>query len=226
MKNLILVILLAAFAQLNAQNCFDYYPTAPGEEFTMKTYDKKDRLQSYSEYTVLEASSNKVSYNVEMYDEDDELLQEITFDLLCEDGKVKVDMKSLMSMETLQKMQSDGMEMDIESDYIEFPMENLSVGMELPDAEMTIKVSMENMGNVMTMNSHMHDRKVESTETITIEGKNYNCYKITGTTKVDMGFINSTNKSVTYVSKQDGFVKSESLNKKGKLETYSVLVKE
>jgi hypothetical protein len=226
MKHLLLIALLAIITPVLGQDCLDYYPTEVGEKFTVKTFNKKDKLESYAKYKVKDASAEKITYHAQYFDEDDEKLHDVTFDILCDNGRIKVDMKSMMSMDMLQKMQSEGMEMEIESDYVEFPVGQLSVGQSLPDANMSIEMKMEGMGTMMTMKSHMYDRKVEGMEDVEIEGKTYKCYKITGTTDVDMGFISSTTKSATYISKDAGYVKSESYNKRGKLESYTIILRE
>lgn len=226
MKNLLLIVLLAALTPLLGQDCLDYYPTDAGENFTVKTYNKKDKLENYAKYTVKDASDNKVTYYAEYYDDDDEQLYDVTFDILCENGKVKVDMQSMMSMDMLQKMQSEGMEMEIESDYVEFPINELAAGKELPDANMSIKVKMEGMGTMMTMKSHVYDRKVEGMEEVEIEDQSFNCYKITATTDVDMGIMKNTSSTATFMSKEAGYVKSETYNKRGKLQSYTVIMRE
>lgn len=208
-----------------AQNCLQYYPYGQDAQFTLETYNKKDKLEGRIEYKVVEVTDDHITYHATFYDKKGEMTTEMTFDIVCEDGLAKIDMRNFMPQSNLEQMQGmESMEVELEGDAMEFP-KALTVGQTLPDASMTMKASVDGMGSVMSTTINITDRKIEGKESVTVPYGTYECYRITQTSNVKMSFVNSTSTTVTYVHPEKGFLKSETFNKKGKLQSYTVRAK-
>lgn len=224
MRNVLLISFLLLTASLIAQDCREYYPTTAGESFVLETYNRKDKLEARAEYEVLEATSSSMTYLAKMYDKKEDLLYEMEFDIRCEEGRIMVDMQEFVPPNSLEQMKSmDGVEVEIDGDYLEFPAE-LSAGMELEDASITVSVSMSALGNMMSTTVDITDRKVEGMEMVETPMGNLECFKVTQTTNIKAGFLKSESSESNYIHPEKGFVKSETFNKKGKLDSYTIRV--
>jgi hypothetical protein len=131
---------------------------------------------------------------------------------------VRIDFQSLMSGPMLQ--QNPDMQAEITGTDIEWP-NNLSVGQELPDANVSMKM---NMGGIsMTMEMDITARKVEKKETVTTPAGTFDCYVVYSETHSKMMMANQTFPSRTWLAEGVGMVKNESYNKNGKLTNYMLL---
>ncbi len=99
---------------------------------------------------------------------------------------------------------------------------NMNIGQALPDAQMTMKASMNGM-EVMSMKFDITERKVEAQESITTDAGTFDCFKLSQKTTSDMMFVSKTYKTVDWVAVNVGSVKSETYNEQGVLESYRVL---
>ena len=136
----------------------------------------------------------------------------------CIDGVFTVDMQSYLNQNAIAGLQD--MEVKIEGVDMEFPS-NLSVGQELNDASITFTAS--NMGiTMMKMNVKITDRKVEAIEDVTTPAGTFSCYKMTYKTEMQ-AFGKYTTSSIEWFALDIGSVRSETYDKKGNLESYSVL---
>lgn len=219
---LLSLLILPSIAK--TQDCLQYYPLTQDDSFAFETYDHKDKLEARMEYTVIERSGNEITYHVKLFDKDGELSSEMDFDLLCENGVAKVNMKNFVPQRSLEQMQSlESMDLKVEGDYLEFP-NALSVGMTLPDATMTMRATVEGLGTMMSTTVTISDRKVEGMATVTVPIGTFECFKMTSTTNVKSSFLKLKSQTVSYIDPEEGYVKSESFNKKGKLESYTIRV--
>ncbi len=216
----------SAFAQCN--NAF--YSLEEGSEFEMTTYNKKDKLQSRVVNAISEVDENgdayEATFHSTIYDKNDEMVSDGEFVVICEDGNIRVDMQRLTSsMEQLTAY--DEMEVESEVSFLEIPS-SLEVGQSLPDGRTTIKVKMGESNMAMTtMNINVVNRKVEAKENLTTPAGTFECFKITYDTDINtkmMGFSNKTSfSSAEWVARGVGVVKTESYDKKGRLNSYSLL---
>ncbi len=77
----------------------------------------------------------------------------------------------------------------------------------------------------MNMNVIIENRKVEAKETITTPAGTFECYKISSEISSKVAFVNQKFKSVDWFAKGVGMVRTETYDKKGKLESYALLTK-
>jgi hypothetical protein len=109
--------------------------------------------------------------------------------------------------------------MEVKFDAITIP-ENLVVGEYLEDGgiDMTISGPMK-----MNMSVKIQDRKVMAKENIEVPAGSYEAYKINSIIKLDAMVSTRESKNIEWVAKNVGVVRSEQYDKKGNLNSYTVL---
>ncbi|MCK0161699.1 hypothetical protein [Allomuricauda sp. F6463D] len=219
MKHHFLLLFLAVFAIHNSYSqasCSTYYPLVDGANFQYTNYDKKGKEEGKINYSVtnVENSGDYVSATMlmEMVDRKGKTYTS-DYTIVCEGDVVKIDFKSLMNEQMLSQM--GDIEMDISGTDVELP-NNLTVGQELPDANMMVKMK---MGGAINMNTNIEtiNRKVEKKENVTTPAGTFDCYVIYTETRTKMMMTNQTFPSRAWLAEGVGMVKQESYNKKGKL---------
>lgn len=232
MKRLLLPILslLLIAGSASAQCSNSFYRLQEGSEFEMTTYNKKDKPQGRIVNLISQvqekAGAYEATFSSKIYDDKDKMVTEGDYVVICEGDKLKIDMQRLTaSMEQLAAY--DQMEVEAEGSFLELPS-SLEVGQTLPDGHTTMKIKMGEGNMAMsTMDLDVINRKVTAKESLTTPAGTFECYKITYDTDINMkimGFANkSTFSSAEWVSEGVGVVKSESYDKKGNLNSYSLL---
>lgn len=219
MKKYFALFLLAMFAFANARaqsNCSAYYPLEDGASFQYTNYDKKGKEDGQVNYKVTDVQNNGGTTNatmvMEMMDNKGKTFTS-DYDIICEGDVVKIDFKSLMNEQMLSQM--GDVEMDISGTDVELP-NNLSVGQQLPDANMEVKMK---MGGGINMNTNIEtlNRKVEKKESVTTPAGTFDCYVVYSETKTKMMMANQTFPSRIWLAEGVGMIKQESYNKNGKL---------
>ncbi|MEC8831801.1 MAG: hypothetical protein VX772_05545 [Bacteroidota bacterium] len=214
---LLLVLSVLAIQFYKAQkNCSEYYPLVDGASLQYTNYDKKGKEDGQINYKVANVQNNgsgtSATMLMEMVDQKGNTYTS-DYDIACDGNVVKIDFKSLMNEQMLSQM--GDVEVDISGTDVELP-NNLSVGQELPDANISLKMK---MGGAINMNTNVEtiNRKVEKQESVTTPAGTFDCYVIYSETKTKMMMANQTFPSRTWLAEGIGMVKQESYNKKGKL---------
>ncbi|WP_418501420.1 hypothetical protein [Flagellimonas sp.] len=203
-------------------SCSQYYPLVEGTSLQYTNYDKKGKEEGQMDYKVtnVNESGDTVSATMvmEISDQKGNTFSS-DYDITCDGNVVRIDFKSLMNEQMLSQMGE--MEMDITGTDVELP-NNLSVGQELPDSNVNVKMK---MGGVMNMNMDVEtiNRKVEKQESVTTPAGTFDCYVIYSETRTKMMMSNQTMPSRVWLAEGVGMVKQESYNKSGKLVASSVL---
>lgn len=220
-----LIVLCAALGlsyALPAQNCGSYYPMVEGATFEYTNYNKKGKKEGVAKYKVSEVKTSGVvtdaTMSIEMVDEKGKEIYKTDYKFSCTGNAVSIDYESLVPSSTLQ--QFEDMEMDISGTDLELP-NDLSVGQELPDANVTIKVSMSGINMNTTVD--MINRKVEKQESVTTPAGTFDCYVIYNDNKMKAMMVNSTLGSRVWFSEGVGMIKQESYKKNGDVMASSVL---
>ncbi|WP_431163564.1 TapB family protein [Flagellimonas beolgyonensis] len=225
MKKYVLLVFIAFFAlnlSVAQSSCSEYYPLVDGATFQYTSYDKKGKEEGQINYMVTNVSSSgdQVSATMAMEIADQKgNTYNSSYDIHCDGNVVKIDFKSLMNEQMLNQFQD--MEVDISGTDVELP-NNLSVGQELPDGNVSIKMKMGGAIN-MNMNVETINRKVEKKEQVTTPAGTFDCVVIYSETKSKMMMTNQTMPSRVWLAAGVGMVKQESYNKSGKLMGSSVL---
>ncbi len=223
---LLTIFAFTAYAQCN--NTF--YPMEKDHYYEVEVYNKKDKLQATSQYTIAAVAETDNGYeatvNSKTLDKKGELISEGDFAVICEDGQLKMDMQRLLTSLT-QMQDTQGMNVEIEGNHIIIPS-SLSVGEVLPESTTTITMGMED--TAMTMNTTtvtIRDRTVAAQEDITTPAGTFPCYKITYVMNANVKTMGMGRELVytgtEWISEGVGMVRNEQYDKKDKLSSYSVL---
>lgn len=220
MKSIFLsAILLLSYSLLSAQ-CNSFYPISEGESMEITHFNAKGKKQGSQTIELSSMNDEKAVFIGQSFDKKGkEQSEPIEFTILCEGDKYKIDMNSMIEPMIAGY---EGMDVTVDMDYREFPS-NLSVGMNLPDAETNISVDMGMMN--MDLSFLSTNRNVSGKEEVETPRGKYNCFIVEETTKMDMKMAKMETSSKTYISEEEGFIKVESFNKRGKLESYSIRTK-
>lgn len=221
---LLAALFLVANTAVAQSGCSQYYPLVDGASFQYTSYDKKGKEEGQIDYKVtnVNGSGDNISATMVMEISDTKgNTYSSDYDITCDGNVVRIDFKSLMNEQMLS--QFGDMEMDVTGTDMELP-NNLSVGQELPDSNMNLKMK---MGGAMNMNMNVEtlNRKVEKKESVTTPAGTFECYVVYSETRTKMMMTNQTMPSRVWLAEGVGMVKQESYNKSGKLMASSVLTR-
>ncbi|WP_416444727.1 hypothetical protein ACH3O9_04270 [Leeuwenhoekiella sp. A16] len=198
-----------------------YYPFTEGAKFQITTYDKKDKAAAIADYLVesIESSAQgeKATIATTVKDDKGKDLVATTFDVLCINGAISIDFKSLMPPGMLDQYKN--LDYKISGTNMEIPA-NLEVGKTLPDANMTMDISMAPMK--MQLQVNITNRQVEGKEQVTTAAGTFDCFVITYTTELNMGMSRQSS-SKQWIAEGVGMVKQEDYDNKGRVASSSVL---
>lgn len=215
------IIVLFSFS-LKAQECEMYFPQDEGTEMEIKNFDKKGNLEgsTVQKITSKEENGNNLSVTVdhESFDKKGESLMTGDFTVRCEDGIFYMDMKNMLNDETMAAY--EGMEISFTANDLAYPS-NMTVGSTLPDANLVVGISSSGI-NMNGLKINITNRKVEAKESITTEAGTFECYKLSFDIETVV-MIKIKAKSIQWIAKDIGMVRTESYSKNGKLQGYSEL---
>ncbi len=219
-----IVLCLLTTQYLSAQDCQSLFPFEKGTLMGFTHYDGKGKEQSTSEQKIViidDNGSEGLTAQVEVSTSDAKGKEAMssTFKMICKDNIVYMDMSAAMPQLTEA---FSSMEVTMSGESLQIPS-RLSVGQVLPDARMEVQAASGGM-NLIKMTIEITDRKVEGKETVTTPAGTFECYKIAQVANTKM-LISKSFRSVTWYADQVGMVKSENYDKKGKVESSSVLTK-
>lgn len=209
-----------------AQDCRFFFPTEEGTLLEMTYYNKRGKTQSVQNMKVLDkeqkGDATVVTVKQTMETGKNEDLN-TTYTVKCEDGKFYMDMESMVSNLNMNQFNQPNMEMEITSDGIVFPSD-LEPGMDLPPATIEFSIGSGGM-NMMNTTITMKNRKVEGKESVTTPAGTFDCYKISYDTETKSMMTNVKTSNVLWLAENVGVVRSESYNKRGKLDGFQELTK-
>lgn len=215
------LVLLLASTGLKAQDC-GFYSLSKGTTFSYQNLDEKGKVTGSSRLECIGADLSSLSQIYKMHStffdakNKESMVQD--YNMRCDGGNFYVDMKNMLNPTTMAGVKD--MEVNITSNDIMYPT-NLTNGMSLPDANITITAATNGM-TIMTISVMVTDRKVVGNESVTVPAGTFDCYKITYNIETKMMF-KITGSASEYMNKKVGLVKSESFDKKGKLIASTIL---
>lgn len=225
MKNQLLLLAALFFAAGAAQaqsSCSEYYPLQEGATLQYTNFDRKGKEEGKLTYKVVDVASmgDMVAATMQMDITDDKgNLLSTSYGIRCEGEVVKVDFRSLMNEQMLSQMGE--VEMEVEGTDLEWP-NKLSVGQELPDGNINLKMKMAGTVN-MNMNVETLNRKVEKKETLTTPAGSFDCFVVYSETRTKLVLGNQVLPSRIWLAPGVGMIKQESYTKGGKLVASSLL---
>ncbi len=224
-RSLIALSLIALFSiPVSAQNCSKYYPMVEGAAFQYTNYNKKGKTEGVADYKVSNVNTSgdvtSATMSIDLKDEKGKEIYATAYNFTCTGNMVSIDYESLIPSSTLQ--QFEDMEMDISGTDLELP-NDLSVGLELPDSNVSIKISMSGINMNTTVD--MVNRKVEKQESVTTPAGTFDCYVIYSENVIKAMMVNQSFPSRVWYSEGVGMIKQYSYKKNGDLMTSSILTK-
>lgn len=195
-----------------------------GTNLEYTSYDKKDKLTGSQSMNVIDVTTEGQAVistiRSEIKDKKGKPVNESTVNFKCENNTFYVDLRNYMDPSVYSSMSE--MELSWEGDDASFPG-TLKEGMNLDDAKITMEARMNGM-KIMTMNMEIKNRKVEAREKITTPAGTFDCYKITYDTFLK-AVVKREYRTTIWFSQEAGTVKSENYDKKGKLDSSTLLTK-
>lgn len=225
MKKSTLIILAVFCSFMVSAQCNNYYVLDQGTEWTYENIDGKGKSvgKNQQKVTAYEKTSNgfKATIHSVFTDQKGKNMMEGDLEMICDNGTIMIDMRKFIPEE--QQKAFGSYEMKMESENLEFPSK-LAVGQSLKNG--SIKMTAIGSPIAMTMEVMITDRKVVAKESITTPAGTFDCFKITSksTSKTHMGIAMSFEFGNTeWIAEKVGLVKSESTDKKGKTNGYTIL---
>ncbi len=225
MKQLVFsFIIVLFFGNIYSQeDCKAYLPMTQGTQWEITNFNAKGKAQGKIQYEVIsiETEDNVTTFTVEhtTFDKKGEVLYTSSFTAECVDGKFQFDMAYRMDGGQMQAYQN----MDVEVDATEYEIPSFSEpeGTSLTDGSLNVRVG-ANGAYLLNMNVLVTERKIEAYETIETAAGSFDCIVLSQkvSTKVLIR-IQSTTKE--WYAEGIGMVRSETYNRKGKLQGYSEL---
>lgn len=221
----LIVILIIGGITLQAQDiCESLASLKKGTLMEYTTFTKKDKPNGVQRMEITETKEvgNRKYSTVQATFEDKKgkEVTNLTYDFECEDNVFYIDLRNLIDPQAYAGMAAMEMEWDGVANSIPG---NLSVGDQLPDANMSMKASSGGI-SILSMNVDVVDQKVVAREVIETSAGSFDCYKIESTTHIKSIFKSTTN-SIQWFSPKVGTIKTENYDKKGKLSSYTLLTR-
>lgn len=197
-----------------------------GSSFQYTMTNKKGKTEGVTDYKITDVDTNngstKATMNIKYTDEKGKEIYVTNFTLTCSDGGVKIDYNSLMPSQMMKQYEEMGMEMDITGTDIEIP-NNLIVGQELADANVSLTMKMTGMK--MTVTVDQINRKVEKKESLTTSAGTFDCYLISEDTVSEVMGAKQEMQAKLWIAEGVGMVRQETYKTNGDLMTKMELTK-
>ncbi len=221
-----LVVALGTTTLIAQSNCSKYYPMKEGTTFEYTQFDKKGKNNGTSSFTITNSQNQNgetvATMHMKYSDKKGKSTYESNYNITCTGDGIKIDFASLMPTKMIEQYKDMDLKMDMSGTDIELP-NNLSVGQQLADANISLKMDM----GVMKMNItvDMVDRKVEKREQVTTAAGTFDCFLITETSKSETMGMAQEMTSKLWLAEGIGMVKQEMYKKNGNLMYRSELSK-
>lgn len=218
------ILISASFTLAFSQDCTLYIPNKVGTElhYEMKNAKGKTTGIYIQKLISVKESGGETSFellqtHLDPKDSGKIIIQD-TLRFRCKDNVFYIDMEKYLDQQQMEGFKN--MEVKINTEDLLYPSK-LYAGLELPDGSISLEIS----GGLMNMTTHIVNRKVEAYENISTGAGTFKCYKISEDVKNKMGFIKVQLHNVVWMVKDIGTIRSETYNKKGKLDAVTELVK-
>jgi len=200
-----------------AQNAF--FPAKEGLVQVYANKNAKGKIQSQTRQTITKVtgsgSNMTIAYESEVLNakgksSDPALV--LDYEVEIKNGAVVLDLKSLLGASSLT-----GINIEAEGEPMVLPA-NLKEGDAIEDCDVSVQIGFIKTTAAMT------DGKCEAIEDVTTEAGTFQCWKITQTVNAKVMGIKSNGSQTTWYAKGVGQVKSETYDKKGKLQSSVELI--
>lgn len=226
-RNIILVLSLMITAlSFSQNNCSKFYPMEEGQSFQYTMSDRKGKPEGTTDYSVQEVSNTDgtttATMNVKFTDKKGKEVMVSDFRLSCTGEGVKIDYNSLVPSQMMKQYTDMGMEMEVSGTDVDIP-NDLNVGQDLADANVTINIKMTGIN--MTMKVDQFNRKVEKKESVTTPAGTFDCYVLSEDNISETMGVKQNMSSRIWLAEGIGMVKQEMYKKNGDLNSQMELTK-
>ena len=185
-------------------------------------YNKKGKVEGISAYKVTETNTvgntTNATMAINLKDEKGKEIYSTDYKLSCTGNMVTLDYESLLPSDMMK--QYGDMDIEISGNDIEIP-NDLSVGQNLNDANVTMKIGMSGIN--MNIAVDMLNRKVEKQESVTTPAGTYDCFVVYSENQSKMMMANQVYPSRVWLAEGIGMVKQETYKKNGDLMSSTIL---
>ena len=215
-------LLIGSFIISAQDNCSKFYPMTQGTAMEYTNYNKKGKVEGVSSFVVSEVNTNGGTTNatmaIKLKDEKGKEIYTSDYKLSCTGNMVTLDYESILPSDMMK--QYGDMDIEISGNDIEIP-NDLSVGQNLADANVTMKINMGAMN--MNMAVDMLNRKVEKKESVTTPAGTYDCFVLYSENHSKVMMANQVYPSRVWLAEGVGMVKQETYKKNGDLMSSTAL---
>lgn len=204
-----------------------YHALKKGTKIVYTYYDGKGHVTGYSNQEILKIThaQNSVEAVVSgtQTDRKGKIQSSGTVSLRYKNGNFHVDLLDIMQPQQMQaidtEVEASGRDMIIPG--------KLSPGQALPDAQTTFKMKVKTGGTAFDLPSltfRVFNRRAVQAESVETPMGTFSCFKITQTVEADYPLIGKQLfTSITWIGKGIGVIKTETYDKKGKLQSRMLL---
>ncbi|MGB7396128.1 MAG: hypothetical protein WA913_17230 [Pricia sp.] len=211
-----LLTLLTSYFCFSQANCSKFYPLEEGVSVKYTMYDKKGKPDGTTDYQVTSVtdsgSETQATMQIQFTDKKGKEVFDTDYAFTCTGSGVRIDYNSLMPTEMLEQFKD--LEYEITGTDIEVP-NDLSVGQNLEDANVTMSISMAGMN--MDMSVDMVNRTVEKKESVTTPAGTFDCFVVYGDTESKVMGRSHTFPNRLWLAEGVGMVKQETYKEDGDL---------
>ncbi|XHP74158.1 hypothetical protein KCTC52924_01906 [Arenibacter antarcticus] len=197
-----------------------------GQSFQYTMSNKKGKPEGTTDYSITEVSNaggvTTATMNMKLTDKKGKEIMVSDFKMSCTGEGVKIDYNSLVPSQMIKQYTDMGMEMEISGTDVDIP-NNLTVGQDLADANVTVNIKMTGMN--MTMKVDQINRKVEKRESVTTPAGTFDCYVISEDNISETMGVKQNMSSKLWLAEGIGMVKQEMYRKNGELNSHMELTK-
>jgi hypothetical protein len=201
--------------------CNQYFPFEHFRSMTFGSYDSRDRYegsQTWEVQELKEENGEKIAVvHLIIREADGRRLMENIFTARCSVGTYYINMEAT-HLNQFSAQMTEGVDVEIKGDDISLPNQ-FHEGMNLPDARMDIVFR-----GMITINANMHifNRKVDGRTSVSTPIGQLEAWKIAYDTTLRAG-LSVRGSTIDYVAEKYGTVRTENYNRRGRLQSYSVL---
>lgn len=215
----VVILLNFGYAQ---DGCSKFYPMTEGVYMEYTNYNKKGKVEGVSSFKVTNVDVNGATTNatmaINLKDEKGKDIYTTDYKLSCTGNMVTLDYESILPSDMMK--QYGDMDIEVSGNDIEIP-NDLSVGQDLADANVTMKINMGAMN--MNMAVDMKNRKVEKKENVTTPAGAYDCYVLYSENHSKMMMANKMYTSRVWLAEGVGMIKQETYKKNGDVMSSTML---
>ncbi|GHU72318.1 hypothetical protein FACS189413_15220 [Bacteroidia bacterium] len=211
---------VAATPYTPGESEYAFFGMKKGQVQVVATKDDKGKTTSQTRNTITAITGNKSAFAIEYQseildakgnpaDKDNPLV--LNYRVVITGGTMYLDMKGMFgAVPGLEGVQVSGTAMKLPTSF--------KVGQTLPNAEAKVKIGF------ITCTAQLTEGKVLSEESVSVEAGTFKCYKVSQKVKSSALGIKTEGTTITYYAKGVGAVKTETIDKKGKLMSSTELI--